>query len=212
MAYARRPQARVGRSVASDRTRHVTNPRLAAPGVCHTPLRDDAHATISLDASARVRTVRLGTMAATIDRLRQAGGSVDHQRQQRFSRNRNPAGGRRCAGRAQRQRRQRRRPRLRVADSQLITRRVREAQVYCELLPHDAPLRSVLDAAAPRASSSRAGRPASTTTARRSCPTGCWRAGCRCWASATACSCWRTRSAATRRGLRRSASTARRAI
>jgi hypothetical protein len=41
MPYARRstPQAHVWRTVLSDRTANVPNPRLRAPGVCDTPLR-----------------------------------------------------------------------------------------------------------------------------------------------------------------------------
>ena len=74
--------------------------------------------------------------------------------------------------------------------SQLITRRVREAGVYCELFHHDTPWARDRVAATCAASSSRAVRPASTRRARRNCRTGCWRAGCRCSASATACSCW----------------------
>ena len=53
--------------------------------------------------------------------------------------------------------------------SQLIARRVREHHVYCELIPHDAPEERVRRAAARRASSSPAARPASTRRARRWC-------------------------------------------
>ena len=57
--------------------------------------------------------------------------------------------------------------------SQLITRRVRECGVYCELLPHDAPWAEIARARTRRASSSPAVRPASTSRARRSSRTGC---------------------------------------
>src|SRR6476659_10176244 len=50
MAYARRPQAHGSRGVRSDRQDNVTNPRLTAPGVCHTPLRKVQRRIIVLDA------------------------------------------------------------------------------------------------------------------------------------------------------------------
>ncbi len=76
--------------------------------------------------------------------------------------------------------------------SQIIARRVREAQVYCELFRYDAPAEEVL-ALKPRGFIL-SGGPSSVYEHGRAaaCRRMCWRAGCRCWGSATGCSSWRT--------------------
>ena len=83
--------------------------------------------------------------------------------------------------------------------SQLIARRVREAHVYCQLFPHDAPADAGAGHQADAALSSPAGPARSTTPARRSCRTTCWTPAGPCWASATACSSWPTPWAASGR-------------
>ena len=76
--------------------------------------------------------------------------------------------------------------------SQLIARRVREAQVYCELFPFDAPEAKVL-AIHPQAFILSGGPNSVTTRALPTCPSTWCAAGSRCWASATGCTCWPAR-------------------
>ena len=81
--------------------------------------------------------------------------------------------------------------------SQLIARRVREHDVYCELVPHDAPAERDRALNPTRRSSSPAARPASTSAgAPHAAGLRARERACRCWASATACSCSPTSSAA----------------
>ena len=73
--------------------------------------------------------------------------------------------------------------------SRLIARRIREAHVYCEIIPHDSPWETVADLN-PRASSYREARQASTKMMRLLHPPGCLNPGCLCWVSVTECRRW----------------------
>ena len=79
--------------------------------------------------------------------------------------------------------------------TQLIARRVREAQCYCEVHPSDV-TNDGFDRATgrPRASSCPAATPASTKRRRLGARRRCSNSACRCWASATACRRWRSSS------------------
>ena len=73
--------------------------------------------------------------------------------------------------------------------TQLIARRVRELQVYCELFPWDAPAEQVLAHRAERLHPLRRPSTRSMSRARPSYRTTCSNPACPSWASATACSC-----------------------
>ena len=69
--------------------------------------------------------------------------------------------------------------------TQLIARRVREAGVYCEIVPYNKAEEALAQEAA-RRSSCPAVRPASPKATRRARRKRCSRWACRCWASAMA--------------------------
>ena len=79
--------------------------------------------------------------------------------------------------------------------TQLIARRVREANVYCEIFPWDAPREKVL-AINPSGIILSGSHNSVYDPGAPTLPGYVATAGCLCWAFAMACNCWRIRSVA----------------